>query len=514
MNPNPTIMGYMQPFPIAGAIAPIAPADMKGRISINDPAGFAALLGGTALTAPLVEGNARGITVKPAVPLPETPLSDGASSLPAGVALVQQPSGQASPDVGAVIGPATPPDGKTETAVADAASATSVRSRLRPGTLETSALPKTAPTVEALIAMSERPAQPDLEKAAPDKVSPDALAAAAAALASAHTPPEMATAPADRERAPVEDAVPQDQAMPAAVPQPVAAAIAPIAVNAAAPVQRGAARGQTELTKAAVPTVVPPVMDTRAPSALQGDAQSQIAGDDAGSAFEEAASDNVATDTAASQRSETTATHSNRATGAAPKDFASALDATAARAPTEAPRATEAKPPVQPQAQPQPSPDPVVRASAPGHDMGIALSRHAGKDGEQVVTLRLDPGELGRIEVRLAVDEDGRMTARISADQRHTLDLIRRDTDTLVRTLNDAGVRADAQGFRFDGGGTQSGGQHAAWAGHQGQQGQGNGRHIPFHPDPAFAGGELNDAPIASPAQPMGPATGRVDLLA
>lgn len=91
-----------------------------------------------------------------------------------------------------------------------------------------------------------------------------------------------------------------------------------------------------------------------------------------------------------------------------------------------------------------------ARASAIGEDVGIAIVRHADSGSGDVLVIRLDPAELGKIEVRLRMDEARQLSAEVTADQPATLDLLRRDSDNLTRALNDAGFRADDQSLRFD----------------------------------------------------------------
>lgn len=94
--------------------------------------------------------------------------------------------------------------------------------------------------------------------------------------------------------------------------------------------------------------------------------------------------------------------------------------------------------------------EPRARAAAIGEDVGIAIVRHADSGSGEVLVIRLDPAELGKIEVRLRMDEARQLSAEVTADQPATLDLLRRDSDNLTRALNDAGFRADDQSLRFD----------------------------------------------------------------
>lgn len=96
-----------------------------------------------------------------------------------------------------------------------------------------------------------------------------------------------------------------------------------------------------------------------------------------------------------------------------------------------------------------------------GHETGVAIARHvAAESGGDTIVVRLDPVEMGRIEVTLRFDDKGTLRAVVAADNPVALDLLRRDSADLGRALADAGVRADAQTLRFDTrAGTDAGGQ-------------------------------------------------------
>lgn len=162
-------------------------------------------------------------------------------------------------------------------------------------------------------------------------------------------------------------------------------------------------------------------------------------------------------------------------------------------------------------AQPAPPPVPVVQASHIGHDTAVAIARHVAQDGGETLTIRIAPAELGRIEVRLAFDDGGTLRATVAADQPASLDLLRRDTDTLVRALGDAGVRADQDSLRFDmrsDTGASTGG--FASSGQSGSGG-GQGRRTPFSAGP-YATLTAGDEPAAE-TRILSP-RGRVDLMA
>jgi flagellar hook-length control protein FliK len=81
---------------------------------------------------------------------------------------------------------------------------------------------------------------------------------------------------------------------------------------------------------------------------------------------------------------------------------------------------------------------------------GVAVEI-AGKAlaGKNRFEIRLDPPELGRIDVRLDVGRDGQVTSHLTADRPETLDLLRRDSAGLERALQDAGLKTGDNGLQF-----------------------------------------------------------------
>ena len=90
--------------------------------------------------------------------------------------------------------------------------------------------------------------------------------------------------------------------------------------------------------------------------------------------------------------------------------------------------------------------------------VGLALVQRVSEKGQELV-LRVEPAELGRVHVRLSFDEQGSLRATLAADSPAVVEVLQRESGTLERALTDAGVRTDAQSFRFDRGGTGHGGQ-------------------------------------------------------
>ncbi len=140
-----------------------------------------------------------------------------------------------------------------------------------------------------------------------------------------------------------------------------------------------------------------------------------------------------------------------------PRAFATLIEPKVAT-PAPAPLATAA------------SPVPEARVAAEpgrmGHEMAVAIARHTAEGGGEALTVRLNPAEFGRIDVTLSFDDRGTLRAVLAAETPAALDLLRRDSADLGRALSDAGMRTDAQSFRFD---TRQGGADAGGQGAQGQ---------------------------------------------
>jgi flagellar hook-length control protein FliK len=94
----------------------------------------------------------------------------------------------------------------------------------------------------------------------------------------------------------------------------------------------------------------------------------------------------------------------------------------------------------------------------------IAASVQGGKTHFEI---RLDPAELGRIDVRIDVDRNGQVTSHLTVEKPETLSMLRQDAPQLQQALNDAGLKSGSGGLQFSlrdqsssgqNGGNQSGG--------------------------------------------------------
>jgi len=83
--------------------------------------------------------------------------------------------------------------------------------------------------------------------------------------------------------------------------------------------------------------------------------------------------------------------------------------------------------------------------------------------GAKQFDIRLDPPELGRVEVRLSIDASGKTQAHLTADQPQTVALLQKDAPNLTRALRDAGLDVSQNGLNFSlkgqGQGQNQGGQ-------------------------------------------------------
>lgn len=63
--------------------------------------------------------------------------------------------------------------------------------------------------------------------------------------------------------------------------------------------------------------------------------------------------------------------------------------------------------------------------------------------------IRLDPAELGRVDVHLQISDDGEINASLVVDRVETLQMLKRDASTLQYAFEQAGLRQSADGLSF-----------------------------------------------------------------
>jgi flagellar hook-length control protein FliK len=75
------------------------------------------------------------------------------------------------------------------------------------------------------------------------------------------------------------------------------------------------------------------------------------------------------------------------------------------------------------------------------------------KNGQSQMSLQLQPSDLGKISVKLTMSSDGKVQGTVVADNPKTLDMLQKDSRSLERALQDAGLRADPGSLQFSLGG-------------------------------------------------------------
>jgi flagellar hook-length control protein FliK len=86
--------------------------------------------------------------------------------------------------------------------------------------------------------------------------------------------------------------------------------------------------------------------------------------------------------------------------------------------------------------------------AVPVAGIAVEIAGHA-QSGRNTFEIRLDPPELGRIDVRLDVDSSGQVTSRLVVDKAETLEALRRDAGDLERALQQAGLKTSDNGLQF-----------------------------------------------------------------
>ena len=81
-----------------------------------------------------------------------------------------------------------------------------------------------------------------------------------------------------------------------------------------------------------------------------------------------------------------------------------------------------------------------------GLALEIAVSARSGKSRFEI---RLDPADLGRIDVRIDVDRSGQVTSHLTVEKPETLSMLRQDAPQLQRQLDDAGFKTGSGGLQF-----------------------------------------------------------------
>ena len=139
---------------------------------------------------------------------------------------------------------------------------------------------------------------------------------------------------------------------------------------------------------------------------------------------------------------------------------------TASASDAQAHRAQPSAQALPPQAQFQP-------ASSAGEQVAIKIQQAVG-EGSDRITVQLDPADLGRVDVRMEVAQDGKAQLVVTAENRDTLDMLQRDARQLERALQQAGLDTDSGSMEFNLGQQQAEQEELARNSHSDDHGQVN----------------------------------------
>ncbi|MFT5489624.1 MAG: flagellar hook-length control protein FliK, partial [Alphaproteobacteria bacterium] len=90
-----------------------------------------------------------------------------------------------------------------------------------------------------------------------------------------------------------------------------------------------------------------------------------------------------------------------------------------------------------------------VTAQPAVEQIAMQITRAADQNIDRM-TVHLKPAELGKVTIDLEVGPDNRLLAVISAERSETLDLLQRDSKSLEKALNDAGIKTDSGSLEFN----------------------------------------------------------------
>ena len=128
----------------------------------------------------------------------------------------------------------------------------------------------------------------------------------------------------------------------------------------------------------------------------------------------------------------------------------------------------------------------------------VQIEKAAASRNTDALTIQLEPLDLGKIEVRLDFGSEGRVHASITADKVDTLDLLQRDSRSLERALQSAGLQTDAGSLNFNLRGDTRSGREFGQRGSKGSSGQTRQQ-------------DVTEIQIVAAGPALGPA-GRVDI--
>ncbi len=271
-----------------------------------------------------------------------------------------------------------------------------------------------APTVAVAAVVLPETASPVVQAAVPTEIAPAAGAAAAPAAPAAQTPAAPAVVAGDGGETPAVNARPAVKATPATPATRAAPATSATPATPAVPPTETVEGDAGKALADQMSNRPEKVSAERAPAP-----KAEAAPDPAMRSQDSAAAVKTGADLVQNLGVNAPVHH------AAPTQSTAAANAAAAAAPTPAPAATV----------------PVA-----GLAVEIAAQSNAGRNRFEI---RLDPPELGRIDVRLEIDGDGHVKSRLIVERSETLDMLRRDAPQLERALQQAGLKTSDNALEF-----------------------------------------------------------------
>jgi chemotaxis protein MotD len=227
------------------------------------------------------------------------------------------------------------------------------------------------------------------------------------------------------------------------------AAAATTAIVAAPQLAVTAATGTTEKTPQSAKAETKAAdsdADDQAGTLTKADGTAATPGDAAAAKPADAKPDGQQTVTAKDQAKDTPIQPAAHDRHAAPQPAAASLDTSATTAvPTPQHQHVAAATPA---AAPQLTAIVSQTAAVPLNGLAMQISANAN-NGKTSFEIRLDPAELGRIDVRLDVDRHGNVTSHLTVEKPETLAMLRQDAPQLQRALNDAGLQTSDSGLQF-----------------------------------------------------------------
>jgi|GEM_PF-7108091 len=98
---------------------------------------------------------------------------------------------------------------------------------------------------------------------------------------------------------------------------------------------------------------------------------------------------------------------------------------------------------------------PVFQSADTPRLVALQIAEVVRASGERAVELRLQPEELGRVQVTMSQDATGTLTVSLNVERAETLDLLRRNIDLLGADLRELGYESIDFSFQGDGTGAQ-----------------------------------------------------------